>query len=570
MERIQIGDQEVLVGLDWQDMPKDMGEGRAIGQVLKNPIHKGKRIGVVVNGPDERMIGLAPVNAKLPGKIPSAAAWLAKSAQVRMHSGGGDSEAVTTDAQSWNWVVIEPISEDLYWMVAIYKGVPLATTDVMGSFESVVLQAQQFQETGEFTVHSPDESIRQTLSFHGSVSPQGFKDLIRRADSGDIKLSELYLRQITGLKMPLFLAALGALGVIVLIILGMHWHQQRLQAEREAANRARGLANAQKAAQAASEYEKNVRQAVYAALEAGEKDVNRTLVSPAPSLIVQQWVKLLGRVNLDQSTWSLRKIHCLAATVPSCMVEIDRGADGVTRILLQEHPDVQLDGDKGSYELSGDKLGDRKADWNRLADARSFMVDLISDLQLLRNAGIEYHQDASKEIIKTVTMPTPLAAKFKPGSTDKVGPPPVVQMGIATGQMGLGGTRLWQLAGLGEFLDHDGLVLKDMDVSVGSDGVTRWQMNATYLIRSKPQPVLPTVMVNGQPLQLALPKEFQEVRQATGEVGGSNGVAADLNPASSTSSPSGVTPGVANLPPPPPPPPTLPPAPSPSSAGQRF
>ena len=567
MERIQIGDQEVLVGLDWQDMAKDMGEGRAIGQVLKNPIHKGKRFGVVVNGPDERMIGLAPASAKLPSKIPSAAAWLAKSAQIRMHSGGSDSEAVTTDAQSWNWVVIEPISEDLYWMVAIYKGVPLATTDVMGSFESVVLQAQQFQETGEFTVHSPDENIRRTLSFHGSVSPQGFKDLIRRVESGDVKLSELYLRQITGLRMPLFLAALGALVTVILIVLGMHWHQQRLQAEREAANRARGLANAQKAAQAASEYEKKVRQAVYAALEAGKKDVNHTLVSPAPSLIVQQWVKLLGQVNLDQSTWNLRKIHCVAGTLPSCIVEIDRGADGVTRILLQEHPDVQLDGDKGSYQLSGDKLGDRKADWNRLADARSFMVDLISDLQLLRNAGIEYHQDASKEIIKTVTMPTPLVAKFKPGSTDKVGPPPVVQMGIATGQMCLGGARLWQLAGLGEFLDHDGLILKDMDVSVGPEGITSWRMNATYLIRSKPQPVLPIVMVNGRPLQLTLPKGFQEIREATGDVGGSNGVAADLNPAPSASSASGPASG---LPPPPPPPPVLPSAPSTSPTAQRF
>lgn len=568
MERIQIGEREVLVGLDWQDLAKDVSERSALARVLKNPIHKGKRYGVMVSGPDERAVGLAPANAKLQGKIPSAAAWLARAAQVRMHSGGGDSEAATTDAQSWNWVVIEKIDEELYWMVAIYKGIPMATTDIMGSFETVIHQSQAFQQTGEFTVHSSDSQIRDTLAFNGAVTDQGFSQLIDSVPAGDIRSSELLLRQVAGLRLPLFLGAVGMLFVVGALIVGVHLHRQHLAEAARAKAAAAAAANQREIAQARTKYGSDVQVAVYKALDAGKKQVDVILASPAPSLVVDQWTNLVEQVNLDQATWDLSGIHCEAGSTPVCVVKLTRGALGVNRLLLVEHPDANITGDTATYTLTGSVLGKRAANWSRLADARSFMVDLISDLQLLRNAGIEYHQDASKEVVRNVDMPKTTSQKFKPGSTEKVGPPPVVQLGIATGKMGLGSQSLWQLKGLAEFLDHDGIVLKDLDVSLASDGVKGWKMNAEYIIRSKPQPLLPTIMVEGQPLPLSLPASYAEVHQATGGVGGSDGAPAVLAPAPDANPVDGA-PSPLGLPPPPPAIPSAPPLAVPSPV-QNF
>ena len=557
MERIQIGGQEVLVGLDWDHLDGGVSERRALTNVLNSDNHKGQRLGVIVRGPEDGSVGLAPANAKLPGKIPSAAAWLARAAQVRMHSGSGDSEVATTDAASWNWVVIEKIDDDLFWMVAIYKGVPVPTTDILGSYEVVIAQGQQFQGMGDFTVHSTDPHIRDSLSIGGPVHPSGFAALVENMDETSIKQADLWLKQVKGLRLPLFLGAMVTLLLLGGLIVGLHIHSVHL-AEMAAAKRAAAAAaNQREITQARTKYEADVQLAVYKALEEGKKQVDQALVSPPPSLIIDQWTKLVGAVNLDQSTWQLSKVHCIGGKVPTCEVSLTRGDMGVNRLLLADHPDAQIDGDKASYTMAGATLANRPADWSRLADARSFMVDLLSDLQLLRNAAITYHQEPSKEVVHTVDMPKTTSEKFKPGSTEKVGPAPVVQMGVATGKLGLGSSQLWQLIGLGEFLDHDGIILHDLDVSMDATGVSNWKINADYLIRSKPQPVMPTILSEGKPLPLTLPKAYADMHQATGGVGGSDGEAASLESTPASASTAGTAPTSA-LPPPPPPPPATP------------
>jgi type II secretory pathway pseudopilin PulG len=548
VNRIKLGGREVLVELDWDPIDNTIGERRAIARLLKTERHQGKRFGAIVRGPDETAVGLVPATERVRPRQPSAAALLAKASQMHMLSGGTDSELNTTEEPAWNWLVVEKIGDDLYWMVAIHKGTPMPTTDITGSFEYIMDMTRGLQQSSDFVAHVPDAAMRGQLAINGRTSDQGFEDLLRGLE---VKPSDVAVRQLAGLQMLTFVLFVVAIVVVAGILLGLHWRNARLAAEAQERARQAAAANQLAIAQAKTEYQAQVQKAVYDALDTGKKQLDQALATPAPSLLIEKWAELVSQVDMDQAGWTLVGVQCQGGKTPACQVGLSRGEGGVNRLLLDAHPDVVIDGDKASYTLVAPDVPMRQANWTRLPDARGMMVDLMSDLQLLRNAAIEYHQTPSKEVTQAVVMPKPTSDKFKPGDTSKVGPPPVVQMGVATGKLGLGSKELWQLSGLGEFLDHEGLVLQDLDVKMGPDGISGWQIDATYFLRSHPQPVLPTIVIDKDPLPLTLPKAYQEVHSASGGLGGSEGAPADL----SAPAPASSAPAPQALPPPPPPPP---------------
>lgn len=574
MNRVQFGPHEVLIGLDW-DLPSDNrgSEGSMIRSMLRSESHRGCRFGTVLRSTDGTgsstvTVGFVPASEKTKPKIPSAAAMLALASQARRLSGPMDSGLSTTESSTWNWLVIEKLDDDHYWLVGIMQGAPLPTSDFVGSFDQVIESASDFLHRGEndFVIHTRDDEVRSALAMHAeSSTQQGFVELIGNTEG--LRINEAIPKQIAGLRMSVLILAVVMLVGMVGTILFVHWRNVRLEEQARAHAAAEAAANAQKLEADRRDYEGKVQDAVKQALAKGKKDIDEALGTPAPALIIQSWTNIIEKVDQDQSGWTITGVTCSAGVAPQCHVALSRGEMGVNRLLLAIHPDAVIEGDKASFDLMAPRQSNRSANWDHLDDARSLMVNLLSDLQLLRNGGLDYHQETSKEIVQNVEMPKTTAASFRPGATDKVGPAPSVQMGVASGLLGIGGKDLWQLHGLGEFLDHDGISLKDISFQVNDSGVTDWKINANYYLRSKPQPVLPVIMNDGKPMALTLPKEFQEVRQAQGGLLASDGQATPLQSAPAASSTSANGPQGAALPPPPPPPPG---APEPGTTPQRF
>lgn len=574
MNRVQFGPHEVLIGLDW-DLPSDNrgSEGSMIRSMLRSESHRGCRFGTVLRSTDGTgsstvTVGFVPASEKTKPKIPSAAAMLALASQARRLSGPMDSGLSTTESSTWNWLVIEKLDDDHYWLVGIMQGAPLPTSDFVGSFDQVVESAFDFLRRGEsdFIIHTRDDEVRSALAMHAeSSTQQGFVELIGNTEG--LRINEAIPKQIAGLRMSVLILAVVMLVGVVGTILFVHWRNVRLEEQARAHAAAEAAANAQKLEAEQRDYASKVQEAVKQALAKGKKDIDEALATPSPALIIQSWTNIVEKVDQDQSGWAITGVTCSAGLTPQCHVSLSRGEMGVNRLLLAIHPDAVIEGDKASFDLTAPRQINRSANWDHLDDARSLMVNLLSDLQLLRNGGLDYHQDTSKEIVQNVEMPKTTAASFRPGATDKVGPAPSVQMGVASGLLGIGGKDLWQLNGLGEFLDHDGISLKDISFQVSDSGVTDWKINANYYLRSKPQPVLPVIMNDGKPMALTLPKEFQEVRQAQGGLSASDGQATPLQSAPAASSTSATGPQGAALPPPPPPPPGDP---EPGTTPQRF
>lgn len=575
MKRQKFGPHEVLIGLDWDIPSGDTrgSESSMIRSMLRSDTHKGCRFGTVVRSNDASggiTVGFVPASETTRPKLPAAAAMLAMASHLRRMSGPLDSGLSTTENVNWNWLVIEKLDDENYWLVSIMNGAPVPTSDIIGSFDTVIETATEFlQRSGnDFVIHTRDDEVRSALSLIAdSSSTQGFFELLGDADG--LRIADAVPKQIAGLRMSMFIIAVAMLVVIFGTVLFLHWrHQHEAELARQRMDAAAAL-SAQRDAKDFADYQIQVAQAVQVALVAGKKTIDQALTTPPPSAIISQWTDMARQIDQDQAGWEITGLTCQASGTPTCHVALSRGDMGINRIFMALHPDAVIEGDTASFDLTGQALQDRAPNWNHLGDAKSFMLNLISDLQLLRNGGLEYHQDSSAEIVQPVVMPVTAIQKFKPGSADKVGPPPTVQMGVASGKLGVGGKAIWQLDGIGEFLNHAGITLQGITFSIGKTGVSDWKLDGTYYLRSRPQPTLPVIMLDGKPLPLELPKEFQEVRQASGGVTASNGQAADLGAAPAPAGSAGaIAPNL--LPPPPPPLPALPKSQLPAPSPQNF
>lgn len=557
-QRVKFGSHEVLIGLDWDAPSSSQGsEGSMIRSMLRSEIHRGCRFGAVVRTIDSSnvqsvAVGFVPATEKLRPKLPSAASLLAQASYAKRMSGSVDSMATTT-GDSGNWLVIEKLDDDHYWLACIQQGAPMPTSDIVGSYEQILEKSHEFlRNKGDYVVHCADEDMRSQLAMEADTSANGFAALIDSTDG--LRINEAIPKQIAGLRMSVFLLAVGMLVVVLGTIVFVHWRNARAAEEAQARARAAAAAAAAQEEAGKRDYREKVQEAIKAALVKGKKTIDQALGTPSPALTIQAWASIIQRIDADQAGWTISGITCQAGNEPACQVSLSRGDAGVNRLLMDLHPDASIEGDKATLLLKGDHLSNRPANWDHLDNAQGMMVNLVSDLQLLRNGGLEYHQETSKEIVQDVEMPQSPYAKFQPGSTNNVGPAPNVQMGVASGKMGVGGKDLWQLVDLGEFLDHDGISLDALTLSVDSNGPQNWKLDSTYYLRSKPQPILPVVLVDGKAMTLTLPKEFEEMHQATGGVQASAGQGATLQDETGPAK-AGSTAAPLALPPPPPPPP---------------
>ncbi len=513
-----IDEREVLIGLEWDQLEPGISERRAIAKLLKSDRYRGVRYAVVVRGTDDSSIGFAGPGDTVRPRGQSAAALLAKAAQHRMLSGSeGEVVRTTQEESAGNWIVIEKIGDDSYWMVAINKGVPQPTTDIIGNIEFIVEQARGFQASAEFIAHVPDPEMRSHIQFGGIADEHGFSELMRGVE---LKKSEGLMRQIAGLRVTTFVVVIIIIIVLLVLFGFMQWqHARQARIARNLAA-ARSAADARAAAMSAKDYRAAVIQAVYTALDAGKKQIDTAMAAPSPSLVIHRWLTLLGSIKLDNVGWKLVDAQCQAGSSPTCTVQLDRGNLGVDRLLLQDIPSALISGNKASYQLPlpassstavidqpSTQLVSRATNWSLLEDPPSLLTGLVSDLQLLTRPGIQYNLDDSKEIVSTIHMPQSELSKVKPGAT-AAAPSQSILMGVATGKLGVGGAGLWRLAGIAEFLDRPGIVVDDIKVSLGSTGDVGWQIDADYFVRSRAQPEIPPIKIDDKLLSIPLPPGF--------------------------------------------------------------
>ena len=486
---IKLQNTQVLVGLEWflldarDAKEKQLSERRAVQNVLKQ--NAGTKAGIVVRSADTAVLGLMPKGQKKPS-VPSGAALLAIASQDAQARSTGQSSSI----EDTQWMVIERLGDDEYWLVDLRDGVVVPGADFVGSFEKIRQYLDEMLEETGFKVFTTDPEVQSLAGHRANLINKDAASIIAEIE----KPARGNLKTLSGIDPTMLLVIAG----FILLVGGFFGYDyfSKMQKERQMREQAaaRQSEEAVRLKKETDDYVSAVKAAILTALDTGVQSVNGALETPGSREIMGAWVTLIEGVPLNHSGWDTERVECLMETPekPLCTVFVRRGPAGINRILLEDYPDVQLNGDEGSYVLRGPDLVPRTADWNQLDSAHGFMMSLVSDLQFIQNTGISYNQSASSDIVQAVVLPTPPASLFAPGTEQAAAPAPV-NTGVSKGDLGLTGDGLWQLPGLAKMLDRSGVGVKGINLDLKS-GKDAWQVQTSYFIRSLPAPVLPVIV----------------------------------------------------------------------------
>lgn len=497
---VKINGMPVVVGLEWEPLDSEVSERKAIRDIMSK--NKGVKSGVLVRSADIAVLGLLPKEDKKTS-APSAAALVAYANQDVVNTATGQSSSIEDN----QWIVVERLGEDQYWIVEVKDGVPLPGSDTVGSLERIrTYLSDDMMDGTSFKVFTTDEDVQNLVSASATIVPKSFADVV-----AGVKPSRAGLKTMSGVDPTIVIVIIA-----FLVIVGGYFAWDSYQTKRKAEiAQATAAANASQQAQKLKAekagYEQAVRQAILTALEKGVAQVNTALETPTPASVLESWVEMAETRPMTHSGWNMTRMECAMETPekPACTVYLERGPYGINRVLLEDYPDVQFDGDGASYVLRGPDLGKRTADWKPLPNANALMIGLMSDLQFIKNSGISYSQAASKEIVQAISMPPapPSIAKLA-GAEEKAVAPPPVQLGVAQGQLGLSGTGLWQIRGLSRLLDRNGLAATTLQITFSGQD-SGWRLENEYFLRSLPAPVLPVIVGADGPITAQLPAKYQ-------------------------------------------------------------
>ena len=504
MKLVRFKNTSAIINLDWHALPADQSERSALKAIMEQ--NKGVKAGVIVKYGGVTLIGLGPTNAKVISG-PSAAAWLSMANQKAQDQGNAGMPS-TGSGSANDWVLIENLGDQQYWVAVIRDGVPLPGMDVVVERDLALDIAREAVETAPFVVFSPDESIRNDVPAGTIVDARGFADLVQ-----GVKPGKAAMRAISGVPVKV-LAAVAGLLVLGLLWMGYSWYAEKKKQEELAQRAAADAAMAAKQQSAdKAAYAVSVKKAVIDALEKGEKDLNIALKSPSADEAIASWVGLIANVSVNQNGWAITNFECAFESdgSPSCKVNLTRQENGINRMLFQDHPDAVLEGDAASFVIKGSPTSARSGRFQDLERAKSFNLDFISDLQMLHFANVNYTITESKDVTAAVTMPPIPASIFKPGDTKQAAPAPgPVKMGVASGDLTFSGSEVWQLEGLREFLRRDNVSVKSLTVGMSDITPAQWSLAGAYHIKNAPEPVLPVIVgPDQQMIQVDLPEKYR-------------------------------------------------------------
>lgn len=542
MKTIGTKKSTAVIGLDWLVLSDKVPVSKGVKSVLNDEGGAGIKYGVIFKFVGLTMLGTVPAGEAKPG-FPSAAAWVALAHQAELErkrkeqgkkkkkSGKKKDAAETSEpAETLSgdssseydqvWLIIEKIAEGQYWFLMVRDGVPLPGTDIVIDYQNAV-QLMDEAINKQVVVFSNDAEIREQANNAGpyKVEEKSFDELV-----AGVRSTKALIKPLSGVSSAIILTLL-----LIVLAGGLFWgwsawqKHQKQQAAQLAAQQA-SAEQARKLAQDQAAYDLAVREAVIAALKSGMAKVDATLVSPSAPDVVDAWVDIVENTSINHAGWDVSGFECLFEEgKPKCTISLARGQYGINRLLLEDHPDALLEGDKASYVVLGSEKPSRSTTFRELPQASEFTADFISELQFLHLAEVTYNLGESKEMTEAVKMPPMPASMFKPGKTAEVAPSGAVQLGVASGTLTLSGAKLWQLRGLRPLLGGLNLAALTNSIAATRAATGAWTLTVNYSIRTRPQPVLPAQLDSkGQPLIVDLPAEYRATPEEMARAAGGN------------------------------------------------
>lgn len=480
MQTVDFKGKKWVIGLDWEVLPGNktikaeskevaVSEKKSYGVLITQGMSENQHSG---QGGKFVAIGLASKTSK----YPSAALSLALANDAEINS------ASDFDYKP-DWIVIEELPDDRFWMVGISKSVPLPQTDVVLNKTDLVEKINNLLVNDVFKIYSTSAEIRQIYEGQKEIINKGINDLTANV------YTKTKFKKLTGIPPNLMIA--GGVGVaIVLGLLAFQAYSDSSIAKKqreEVARRAAEEMEARKKAyeEAMKKYEIDYKIAKDAAIQGVVNGL-----AGDPNKLLGAFYQVIGDLTVGSSGWNMSTINCqfnlALEKKATCSLNFKRTGLATNRMLLQDYPDAVINGDEASLTravlASSDtfKIPNLSA-LDHLPTAKSWGFDMISQLQLLKIVDVNHTVSASNEIFFTPPV-KPLSEQEKAMAKVPEVPAPV-SIGIASGTIELTSNNFVILREVADNIDFKSVGVTNVDFKLENGNIS-WKILMNYYVKN--------------------------------------------------------------------------------------
>ncbi len=423
-----------------------------------------------------------------------------------------------------DWIVIEEVDEDRYWMGVIREGLPAPQYDKIFDITTMKNHFTELVKSESYVIYSTCREIVDLFADVKEVREKGLNELTEHIDE---KIKSVKLKGIPDKYIYL--------GISIAALVGATWglstfiEGKNLKEKTEALNKRR-IAQERQIQQeyenAMIQYEQTLK-----ALDKATKDTVLYGLSGTPDKIISAWFDEISNYRVGSHGWKLANIECyynpvlpdtsaLTGKLPEVHSGVVLGCDylysrtgfATNRMLLQEYPEARIAGNMAlvTKKLDVDSkylIPPTESALQTLPAAQNWGFDMISQLQLLKIVGIDHTVSHSADI--TYTAPSkPLTPEQKKNG-DKPNRGGVISTGYAKGDLVLKSKNLELLKEVADNVDFKAVGVKSVKLKIGTFAIVSWELLANYYVNSKAggvvaadsasvQPLVPDASQNGQ------------------------------------------------------------------------
>lgn len=448
MQIVTVNNKDYLAELDWKVLHS---VGKKDNQEELNKIVKETKLkyGIKVEYQDLLCYGLLDKK----DKTPSGAALLVIANQ--------DTLLNTNDISIYkkDWVVVEKIAEDSYWVLGTKDGIPFPGLDVVLNEEETKSRIVDLLEIEDISYFSVDPVIVDLISSITTVEELSFSQIVEKFEE-DYKLDVMSLK---GIPKEIIYGVLGATFFITTTYFGYDYYSKYV--DEENVRKAQEQQRASQIQQDKINIEKLIQE-----INTQKEAINKVLNNNNGSQMLLDIYNAISNIPLKENGWDLSVVEC---NTDKCLIKYKKSENTFNSLILDDFKEkVKLYGNVAVVELplTKNKI-DHVIDYKNLKDKDYFVKDIVSKLQLLSNNNISFNIKPTVDYNFTVTTPLPQIEKFE-----------VEKSNLIKGSFSLIGTDYSIINNLNEVFAYDEVVLTYLVFDVKEN---KWQANFDYYLHNK-------------------------------------------------------------------------------------
>lgn len=460
-----------ITGIEWERLAGDDFKASIKSAAEKNSCD----FGLLIEYNDTTAIGLAPKNFK----GVSASESLAYANQIELNK---------NDVTNYNpdWIVIEDLGDDKFWMGVTKKGLPAPGYDVILNITEVKDNIIELLYSDTYQIFSTSSEVQAIFSSIKHIENKSLSDLTTETRS------KATFKKYLGIPPAAIYAGIAA----ILLLGGSYFAWEHLEGQKlvQEALRAQQQAEQLKA-QKQLAYQQKLKdfEVQKVALENAAKNRVINGLSGSPSDMLNAWYSAVGNMEIGTHGWTLMKVSCYYDAIAqpknfACDYLFKRNGLTTNRMLIEDYPDAILDGDNAvisrKVPIAPENLKTPDISViNSLKDAKNWNAEMVSQLQLLKLVNINYQFNESNEI--TFEVP---ALPLSPEEEEKgvsVRLPTQQSLGVAQGTLNVSGRDFDFVKEFADNVNFYGTGLRKVDFTVGQQGSISWDATFDFFISTK-------------------------------------------------------------------------------------